>query len=165
MKTMSQKIILVGMAAWALGQAVGAADLGTKRTLTLEIAKSMTAAAEKKAMDNKWAMVVAILDDGGNLLQLDRMDGAPIGSVEVAQQKAHTAVIFKSPSKDFADGLAKGTTALLKLNVLPFEGGIPLVVDGQVIGAIGVSGGTAEQDGTVAKAGADWFAANTKSKK
>ena len=165
MKTTSQKIILVGLAAWAFGQVLDAADLGTKRTLTLEIARSITAAAEKKALDNKWAMVISILDDGGNLLQLDRMDGAPIGSVEVAQQKAHTAVIFKSPSKDFADGLAKGTTALLKLNVLPFEGGIPLVVDGQVIGAIGVSGGTAEQDGTVAKAGADWFAANTKSKK
>jgi uncharacterized protein GlcG (DUF336 family) len=91
---------------------------------------------------------------------------APIGSVEVAQKKARSAVIFKSPTKQFADALAKGTTALLKLDILPFEGGIPLVVDGKVIGAIGVSGGaTAEQDGQVAQAGVDWFGANTKASK
>lgn len=143
-----------------------AANLGTKRTLTLEVARSIVAAAEKKATDNKWAIVVAVLDDGGNLLQLERMDEAPIGSVLVAQQKAHSAVIFKSPTKDFADGLAKGTTALLKLDVIPFAGGIPIAIDGHIIGAVGVSGGATDtQDATVAQAGVDWFNANFKSQK
>ena len=102
------------------------------------------------------------LDDGANLLCLERMDSAPIGSLEVAQKKARTAVIFKSPTKDFADSLTKGTTALLKLDVLPFEGGIPLIIDGKIVGSIGVSGGAAPQDGQVAQAGADWFKANVK---
>lgn len=165
MKTASHKSILAVFAMLLTLVPAPAADLGTKRTLTLEIARSIVAAAEKKAAENKWALVVAVLDDGGNLLQLERMDGAPIGSVEVAQQKAHTSVIFKSASKDFADGLAKGTTALLKLDVIPFAGGIPIVFGGQIIGAVGVSGGSTDtQDATVAQAGVDWFNANFKSK-
>lgn len=140
-----------------------AGELGRKPVITLEIAKEMAQAAEKAALGNHWAMVIAVLDDGANLLCLERMDSAPIGSLEVAQKKARSSVIFKAPTKDFADALAKGTTALLKLDILPFEGGIPLVIDGKIVGAIGVSGGDrAEQDGQVAKAGADWFSANAK---
>jgi glc operon protein GlcG len=103
-----------------------------------------------------------VMDDGGNLLYLERMDDAPLGSLQVAQEKAHSAVIFKGPTKNFQEGLAKGNMSLLKLDALPFEGGIPVVVGGRVIGAIGVSGGTAAQDGQVAKAGVDWLAANLK---
>jgi uncharacterized protein GlcG (DUF336 family) len=159
---LSQKTILLGLAILTAGRS---ADLGQKPTLTLEVAKDIAQAAEKKAVANHWEMVIAILDDGANLLCLERMDAAPIGSVEVAQKKARSAVIFKSPTKDFADALAKGATALLKLDILPFEGGIPLVIDGKVIGSIGVSGGAAEQDGQVAKAGADWFGANARTAK
>lgn len=166
MKTASHKTILAVFAMLLTLAPAPAANLGTKRTLTLEVARAIVAAAEKKAAENKWAMVVTVLDDGGSLLQLERMDGAPIGSVEVAQQKAHSSVIFKSPTKDFADGLAKGTTGLLKLDMFPFAGGIPIVIDGQVIGAVGVSGGSTDtQDATVAQAGVDWFNANFKSAK
>jgi uncharacterized protein GlcG (DUF336 family) len=168
MKTLSQKSILAVCATLLtlVPASASAANLGTKKTLTLEVARAMVAAAEKKATDSKWAMVVTVLDDGGNLLQLERMDGAPTGSVEVAQQKAHSSVIFKSPTKDFADMLAKGVNGLLKLDMFPFAGGIPIVIDGQVIGAIGVSGGATDtQDATVAQAGVDWFNANFKSAK
>jgi glc operon protein GlcG len=159
MRTVSQ-LLSLALLTGSLPASVGAADLGTKRTLTLEIARAITLAAEQKATANGWAMVVAVLDDGGNLIDLERMDGSPMGSIEVAQKKARTAVRFKAPSKDFADGMSKGNSALLALDVLPFEGGIPIVANGQVIGAIGVSGGTAEQDGQAAAAGINWFNAN-----
>jgi glc operon protein GlcG len=162
MKIPSQKTVLCGLAMLLCATLSRAADLARKPTLTLEIAKQIAQAAEKKALANHWAMVIAVLDDGANLLCLERMDSAPIGSLEVAQKKARTAVIFKSPTKDFADSLSKGTTALLKLDVLPFEGGIPLILDGKIVGSIGVSGGAAPQDGQVAQAGADWFKANAK---
>lgn len=165
MKMLSQKTILCGLALLLSVNSGWAAELDHKPALTLEIAKDIAQAAEKKALANHWSMVIAVLDDGANLLCLERMDGAPIGSLEVAQKKARSAVIFKSPTKEFADALAKGATALLKLDILPFEGGIPLIADGKIIGAIGVSGGAAEQDGQVSQAGADWFSANTKSSK
>jgi glc operon protein GlcG len=166
MKTASYQPILAALGLLLTLAPAPAATLGTTRTLTLEVARAIVAAAEKKAAENKWAMVVAVLDDGGNLLQLERMDDAPIGSVEVAQQKAHSSVIFKSPTKDFADGLKQGTTALLKLDVIPFAGGIPIVIDGRIIGAIGVSGGAADSmDAIAAQAGVDWFNANFKSTK
>jgi glc operon protein GlcG len=138
--------------------------LGTKRTLTLDVARAVIAAAEKKAVASHWAMVITVVDDGGHMIALARMDGSPMGSIDVAQRKASSAVRFKSPTKDFSDGMAKGTTALLTLDVVTFEGGIPIVVDGQVIGAIGVSGGTQEQDGQVAAAGLDWFSATVTKK-
>jgi uncharacterized protein GlcG (DUF336 family) len=141
---------------------VRAQALGDKKVLTLEIAKKMAEAAEKAALANKWNMSIIVLDDGGNLLYLERMNDASIASTQIAQQKAHTAVIFKSPSKDFQEGLGKGNMSYLKLDALPFEGGIPIIVGGKLIGAIGVSGGTAVQDGQVAKAGADWLTANVK---
>jgi len=141
---------------------LGAQALADRKIITLDVAKKMVEAAEKKAIAEKWNVVIAIMDGGGNLLLLERMDDALLGSVQIAQEKAHTAVIFKSPTKDFQDGLAKGNMSFLKLNALPFEGGIPIIVEGKVIGAIGVSGGTAAQDGQVAKAGADWAAANLK---
>jgi glc operon protein GlcG len=166
MKTSSQKSIVAVFAMLLTLVPSPAATLGTKRTLTLEVARGIVAAVEKKATENKWAMVVAVLDDGGNLLQLERMDEAPIGSVQVALQKARTSVIFKSPTKDFAESLAKGTTALMKLDIIPFAGGIPIMVEGQIIGAIGVSGGATDtQDANAAQAGVDWFSANFKSQK
>jgi uncharacterized protein GlcG (DUF336 family) len=95
------------------------------------------------------------MDGGANLLYLARMDGALLGSVAIAQQKARTAVRFKCPTKDFETALAGGATSLLKLDLLPYEGGIPIAANGVIAGAIGVSGGTPAQDGQVAQAGAD----------
>jgi glc operon protein GlcG len=132
------------------------AQLAQKKALTLEAAKQIAAAAEKEAADNKWTMVIAIMDDGGNLLYLERMDGTQIGSIEVATQKARSAIMFKRPTKVFEDGVAGGRTALLRLpGAIPVEGGLPLTVDGAIIGSIGASGGMSNQDGMVAKAGVD----------
>src|SRR5579871_511501 len=128
MKTLSQIILIATLVVFTGFSSAHGADLVTKRALTLETAKSMIAAAEKKAIANHWAMVIAVLDDGGNLFALERMDGAPVGSIEVAQKKANSSFRFKSPTKDFADGLAKGSTALLTLGVVTFEGGIPILL-------------------------------------
>ena len=132
------------------------------KTLTLAAAKGMAAAAESFAVAHNWNVVIAIVDCGGNLLYLERMDGGLVGSVAIAEQKARTSVFFKCPSKDFETGLASGGTSLLKLDILPYEGGIPVAVGGVITGAIGVSGGTPPQDGQVAQAGVDWLRSNLK---
>lgn len=152
-------IVLVLM---AVLPAIAAEPIADRKSLTLDGAKKIAQAAEQFAIANNRSVVIAVMDGGGNLLYLERMDDAPLGSLQIAQEKAHTAVIFKSPTKDFQDGLGKGNLSYLKLNALPFEGGIPIMVDGKVIGAIGVSGGTAAQDGQVAKAGADWIESHLK---
>jgi uncharacterized protein GlcG (DUF336 family) len=103
-------------------------------------------------------MSIAIVDDGANLAYLERMDGAMIGSVETARRKARCAVLFKRPTKAFEEALAGGRMAILSLpEVMPIEGGIPLIQNGQIVGAIGISGGTAQQDGFVATAAAEAF--------
>jgi uncharacterized protein GlcG (DUF336 family) len=134
---------------------IEAADLATKKTLTLNAAKAIAAAAEAHAKTNNWNVVIAILDDGGNLLFLQRMDGTQIGSIDVAVAKAASAIKFKRPTKVFED-LIKERPAILKLpGAIPVEGGLPLTVDNQIIGAIGVSGVTSQQDGMIAAAGAN----------
>jgi glc operon protein GlcG len=131
--------------------------LAVANTLTLAAAKQIAQAAESFASANKWNVVIAIVDSGSNLLYLQRMDGALVGSIAISQHKARTAVQFKCPTKDFETGLAGGSTSLLKLDILPYEGGVPIIADGAIVGAIGVSGGTPAQDGQVAQAGADWL--------
>jgi glc operon protein GlcG len=124
-----------------------------EKTLTLAAAKQVAEAAEKFAVANNWKVVIAVVDSGANLLYLERMDGGLVGSVSIAERKARTAVQFKCTTKDLEGGLAGGTTSLLKLDILPFEGGIPILADGAIAGAIGVSGGTPAQDGQIAQAG------------
>lgn len=156
-------VALLGLAS-AFGNSSGA-QLAEKKALTLDIAKQVAAAAEKEAVANKWNMYIVILDDGGNYLYVERMDNAQLGSFDVASAKAKSAVYFKRPSKGFSDGVANGQTYILKVpNAMPVEGGIPFMVDGHVLGSIGVSGASAQQDGVVAKAGADFFNANFGSK-
>lgn len=134
------------------------AQLTTKKALTLEAAKKLAALAESEAMKNKWTMVIVIVDDGGNVMYLERMDNTQIGSIEVATQKAKTAISFKRPTKSFEERALAGRNVLLALpGAIPIEGGLPIVVDGQYLGAIGVSGGASDQDGAVAKAALDAF--------
>ena len=124
----------------------------------LATARSCVKAAQAAAASNQWQMVVAVVDAGGHLVLLERMDNAQYGSVEPALQKAETAVAFRRPSKAFDETLAKGGAALrlLKLpGALPIEGGLPLAREGKIVGAVGVSGGSAQQDGVVAQACAD----------
>jgi uncharacterized protein GlcG (DUF336 family) len=149
----------IGIALLLAATATKAADLPMKRVLSLEVAKQVAAAAEKHAKENKWNVCIAIVDDGGHLVYFQRLDGTQTGSVTVSQRKAQTAISFKRPSKVFEEGVAGGRNALLALpGAVPLEGGIPLVVEGEMIGAIGVSGVTAQQDGMIAQAGADALA-------
>ena len=136
-------------------------QLADKKALTMQIAKQVAAAAEQQAIANHLHMFVLIVDDGGNLMYMERMDDAQLGSFEVALGKARSAVFFKRPTKMFEDAVTqKNYTPILKLpNAMPIEGGIPLVVDGHILGAIGVSGGTPQEDGKCAQAGVDAFPA------
>lgn len=131
-------------------------QLATKKALTLDAAKQIAAAAEAEAKKNSWNVVIAIVDDGANLVYLQRMDETQIGSIDVAIGKAASAIKFKRPSKAFEDAVAGGRQVVMRLpGALPVEGGIPLTVGGRMIGAIGVSGVQSNQDGQIAKAGAD----------
>jgi len=126
--------------------------------ITLTQAKLAMTAAEAEARKNSWNVVIIVLDSGGNPVMMQRMDNAQIGSVEVARQKAYSAVAFRRPTKAFEDLVAAGGANLriLRLeNAAPFEGGLPIMLEGKIVGAIGVSGATSQQDGQVAKAGAD----------
>ncbi len=124
--------------------------------VTLDMAKKVMAAAEAEAKKNNWPMVIAIVDTHGLLVMLQRIDNTQTASVEVAIEKARTAAMFKRPSKAFEDAVTGGRVAVLGLpGATPIEGGLLLVLDGKIIGAIGVSGMASPQDGQVAKAGAD----------
>src|SRR3989440_12171559 len=118
--------------------------------VTLETAKQAAAPALAEARKNNWMMAVAIVDTAGNLVYFEKMDGTQTGSVAVAIDKARSAALFKRPTKAFQDTLAAGGEGLRILKIegaVPVEGGVPLVVDGKIIGAVGVSGGTSQQDG------------------
>ncbi|RPA67613.1 heme-binding protein [Cyclobacteriaceae bacterium YHN15] len=122
--------------------------------LNLEEAKKIADAAEERARQDNWNVVIAILDGGGHLIVLRRMDGTQIGSVEVAQAKAKSAVYFKRPTKVFEDIVNQGNTRILSLpNAVAIEGGIPIFKDGVCVGAIGISGVTSAQDAIIAEAG------------
>jgi uncharacterized protein GlcG (DUF336 family) len=126
--------------------------------ITLEVAKKAVAAAEAEAKKNNWPVAIVVLDSSGHIVLLQRLDNTQFGSVEVARQKAHSAVAFRRPTKVFQDGLAGGGAGLRLLGLegaSVVEGGLPIMADGKVIGSIGVSGVTGEQDSIVAKAGAD----------
>lgn len=127
-------------------------------SINLDTAKKIAASAITEARKNNWTMAVAIIDTGGNLIYFEKMDGTQTGSVRVAISKGRSAVLFKRPTKAFQDMVAAGGEGLRMLRLegaVPIEGGLPLLMDGKIVGAIGVSGGTSQQDGLVAKAGAD----------
>lgn len=131
------------------------AELPVKRVLTLKAAKIIAAAAEAEANKRGSTVVIAVVDDGGHLLLLERLDNTQVASVEVAIGKARTAAIFRRPSKDFEDQIKNGRAATLVLpGATPLQGGIPIVVEGKVVGAIGVSGNTPQEDEDIAKVGA-----------
>lgn len=156
MNTARKLMCLFVFALFGLLSLNAAAQLADKKVLTLDGAKKVAAAAEAEAKKNNWNVVIAVVDDGGNLIYLQRIDGTQTGSIDVAIQKARTAQAFKRPTKVFEDAIAGGRNALLALHgALPLEGGVPIVVGGQLVGAIGVSGAKSTEDGQVAKAGAD----------
>jgi glc operon protein GlcG len=154
MKILTQWLLAFAIAALGLGAAQ--AQMLDKKVLTLEAAMKIAAAADAEAAKNNWNVSIAIVDDGGHLVLLHKRDNTQYGSIDISIQKAQTAAGFKRATKVFEDAIAGGRTAILGIEqVLPLEGGVPLVFNGQIVGAIGVSGVTSQQDGVVAKAGAD----------
>jgi uncharacterized protein GlcG (DUF336 family) len=124
-------------------------------SITLEMAKQVAAPAIAEARKNQWTMAVAIVDISGGLVYFEKMDDTQNGSVDVSMAKARSAARFKRATKVFQDALATGGVGLRVLaleGAVPIEGGVPIVVAGKIIGAIGVSGGTSDQDGVVAAA-------------
>jgi uncharacterized protein GlcG (DUF336 family) len=131
-----------------------AIKLKQKYVLDLETARKIAAAAEREADSNGWNIVIAIVDDGGHLMYLQRAT-AQLGSIDVAIEKARSTVLFKRPTSVFEEMIDNGRPAYLGMpGVLPLEGGEPLIYENQLVGAIGVSGARANEDGIVARAGA-----------
>ena len=154
MKILTQWLLAFAVA--ALGFGAAQAQMLDKKALTLEAAMKIAAAADAEAAKNNWNVSIAIVDEGGHLVLLHKRDNTQYGSIDISIQKAQTAAGFKRATKVFEDAIAGGRTAILGIEqVLPLEGGVPLVFNGQIVGAIGVSGVTSQQDGVVAKAGAD----------
>jgi uncharacterized protein GlcG (DUF336 family) len=124
--------------------------------INVETARKVAAPALAEARKNGWTMAVAIVDPAGDLVYFERMDDTQVGSVDVAIAKARSAARFKRPTRVFQDALAAGGDGLRILalqGAVPVEGGVPLVMDGRIVGAIGMSGGTSAQDGQAAAAG------------
>ena len=128
--------------------------MASKPILTLEDARRVAAAAESEALTNGWKVTIAIADDGGHLLYLQRSHDTKFGSVETAIMKAHAAVAFQYATKDSENAVLTGRLIHLALpGVIPAEGGVPLIRDGVVVGGLGISGVRAVQDGQIAAAG------------
>ena len=129
--------------------------MASKPILTLADAKRVAAAAEAEAMSNGWKVTIAIVDDGGHLLYLQREHDTKFGSVETAMMKAHAAIAFQYATKDSENAVQSGRLIHLALpGVIPAEGGVPLSIDGVIVGGLGISGVRAVQDGQIAAAGA-----------
>ena len=126
----------------------------TRSMLTLDDCKRISAAAEAEAKKNNWNVCVAILDDGGHLLHLVRMDGGTPANARIAIEKARTAAETRRSTAMWEERIKAGRTSMLKMpGVLPVQGGLPIVVDGECIGAVGVSGVQSHEDEQIAKAG------------
>ena len=148
---------------FSLYAASGQAQLVDKTALTLDGAKRIAAAAEAKARAEGARVVIAVVDDGGNLLLLERLDDTQVASVNVGIDKARTAAIYRRPSRVFEDQVKNGRVSALALHgAVALQGGIPITVNGKVIGAIGVSGETPQQDENIAIVGAAVAASFTK---
>lgn len=153
MPKLTHALTTLAVLAFAAFSLSAQAQLADRKVLTLEGAKKIAAAAEAEALKNKWNVVIAVVDDGGHLLYLQRMDGTQTGSIDVAIGKARTAMAFKRPTKVF-DELAKTRPSIVTLGeVTLLEGGVPIKTGEQFVGGIGVSGVTSVQDAQVAEAG------------
>jgi glc operon protein GlcG len=155
MKTLVFAAVVV-LAVLGLAAGPASAQLADAKVLTLAAAEKMMAAAKAEAMKNNWKVVIVIVDEGGHLVHLSRIDDTQYGSIDIAIGKAQTSIALKRPSKAIEDAVSGGRTALLGVKgITPLQGGLPITVDGKVIGAIGVSGVTSQQDEQTAKAGVD----------
>jgi uncharacterized protein GlcG (DUF336 family) len=157
-KAVARSVVAVTFALGALAGALAQMPNPYGLPIGLENARKAAAPAMAEAVKNNWNVAVAIVDPAGNLVYYEKMDNTQLGSANVAIDKARSAALFKRPTKAFQDALAAGGDAVRILSLkgaMPVEGGIPLVMDGKIVGAIGVSGATSAQDAQCAKAGAD----------
>jgi len=155
---MKRSIVTFAVLLSALNAA--AVELPAKKVLTLEAAKQVAAAAAAEAQRRHARVVIAVVDDGGYPVYLERGDGAQVASSQVAIDKARTAAIYRRPSKVFEEQVSNGRASALALSgAAPLQGGLPLVAGDEVVGAIGVSGETPQQDEDVARAGAEALSA------
>jgi glc operon protein GlcG len=139
-----------------LALAISAADLSTKKTLNLAAIKTMVAAAEAEAGKRNVEVTLCIVDESGNLLFFQKADRASLNTIQFAQKKARHSAAYKSPSKNGADAVKKGNLEVLAFpDFFPNQGGLPIQVDGQTIGAIAASGAKSEIDEAIAQAGLD----------
>ena len=127
----------------------------TRAVLTLDDCRKISAAAEAEAVRNGWNVAIAILDDGGHLLHLSRMDGATPANAEIAVLKASTAALTRRSSKMWEERVAGGRMSMLRMPVLPVQGGLPIVVEGTCVGGIGASGVQSHEDEQICQAGID----------
>jgi glc operon protein GlcG len=145
----------VALLALAFAPAAEAQTIST-RVLSLEGAQQIARAADAEAARNNWNVAIAIVDPAGGLILFHRRDGTQHASLDIAIGKARTSARFRRPTKALEDVITGGRTTLLALgDLLPVEGGLPIVVDGELVGAIGVSGVTSQQDAQIAQAGID----------
>lgn len=151
--------LLASLALFAADAARAQAPAPYGSPITLAQAKKAMVAAEAEATKNNWNVVIAIVDSGGHLVMLQRLENTQFGSIDVAREKAHAAAAYRRPTKVFQELIAQGGVHLRLLNLTGnagvLEGGVPILVDGQVIGAIGASGVSSSQDAQIAQAGAD----------
>ena len=153
-----RKLLLTALVALTATSAFAQLPNPYGTSINLESAKKIAALSVAEAAKNNFKMAIAIVDVSGDLVYFEKMDGTQAASVNIAQDKARSAARFKRPTKALQDALAAGGAGLRLLalqGAVPVEGGLPLIVDGKIVGAIGASGGTSEQDGQTAKAGAD----------
>ena len=153
-KRMVMALALSAATSWATSPA--SAQLPTRKYLNLAAIKTMVAAAEAEARKLNVEVTICVVDDSGNLLFLEKADGAPLNTIQFAQKKARHAAFYKSPSKDGADALKKGNVDVLAFpDFFPNQGGLPILVDGQILGAIAASGAKSEIDEQIAQAAID----------
>ena len=156
------KLLIVFLLPLATASSLNA-QLLEKKVLTLEAAEKVAAAAEAEAKKRNATVVIVVVDDGGYPLLIKRLDDTQVASVEVGIGKARTAAIFRRPSAVFEEQVRSGRVAALALpGATPLQGGLPIVYQGKVIGAVGVSGNTPQEDEDIAKAGVAAFAATEK---
>jgi glc operon protein GlcG len=160
MRTAGRSIVLAALAAATLSTSAPALRAQTldKKVLSFAAARKMSAAAQEAAKARKVDVVIVVVDDGGHIILLERMDGAQVASVNVGIGKARTSAIYRRPSKVFEDQIRNGRVAALALaDATPLQGGVPVLLDGKVIGAIGVSGDSPQIDEDIAIEGARAF--------
>ena len=153
-----RKILLATLVAALAAPAFAQMPNPYGESIGVEAAKRIAAMSVAEAKKNNWKMAVAVVDIAGDLVYFEKMDGTQVASVNIAQDKARSAVRFKRPTKAMQDVLAGGGAGIRFLalqGAIPVEGGLPILMDGKIVGAIGASGGSSDQDGLTAKAGAD----------